>query len=298
MASPVGEELGAVPGPVLLVALLACLPFVYRLIQVSHTRLGVTRIIGLGPRIYVTLVCSLVYVPLLLLLTRWDYTRRIIRLYYLYAIRSFLATMLAYLLYVWLRRRTFKIFPNLLLDSAMPVLLFFTIYTSMASVFPLSVSEIDTLLPMSLAVHYFNTGAVAFANDRPLDFGKVLWDGHRLLGEGVSVRGTIGGLLVALLCSCAAVGYRPAPLLVGAFSGMLGDALGSFIKRRFALPSGSQVVVLDQLGAILPILILNTFSNSLHLNPRQLVVLALSTLSVPIFGNLYLFLTDRKCVPW
>lgn len=81
---------------------------------------------------------------------------------------------------------------------------------------------------------------------RPLDGGKAWFDGRPLFGAHKTIR----GILASVLGGTAAF-----PLLGvswwaaggGALLAMLGDLLSSFIKRRFSLHSGRNVVIVDQI---------------------------------------------------
>ena len=91
---------------------------------------------------------------------------------------------------------------------------------------------------------------------RPLDARHHLTDGRRLFGDHKTWR----GLIAAVLFTAAAGWLLSLPLWLGALFGalsMLGDLLGSFIKRRRQLPPGAAAPGLDQLPeALLPLLIL------------------------------------------
>lgn len=91
--------------------------------------------------------------------------------------------------------------------------------------------------------------------DHPLDGGRVLADGHRVLGDSKTWRGV---LLAPLVTGVAAVPL-PLPLEVGVMVGvgaMLGDLLSSFVKRRLGMVSSSMALGLDQIPeALLPLLL-------------------------------------------
>ena len=117
------------------------------------------------------------------------------------------------------------------------------------------------LIPLLLVVTA-NTAAWAAARilghwATPLDFGRTLRDGTRLLGTHKTWRGLIAA---AVACGVAAHFLRLGFALGVAFGtlALLGDAASSFIKRRLRLHSGAEVPGLDQLPeAILPLLALS-----------------------------------------
>jgi len=91
---------------------------------------------------------------------------------------------------------------------------------------------------------------------QPLDCGRVLSDGHPLLGHSKTFRGLLGSVSV---CALAAPLFDLS-LLQGAGFGalaMLGDLASSFCKRRLGLRSGQSVPLLDQIPeTLLPLRVL------------------------------------------
>lgn len=90
----------------------------------------------------------------------------------------------------------------------------------------------------------------------PLDGGRLFWDGKPLFGPHKTIRGIIGAVVMGF----AVAPMMGLPAVVGggaAVLSMIGDLVSSFIKRRFNLPSGSTVPLLDQLfEGVFPILAL------------------------------------------
>lgn len=106
----------------------------------------------------------------------------------------------------------------------------------------------------------------------PMDFGRT-WsrDGRRILGPSKTWSGFLFAgfaaipfcLLEAWLILLAPPFLRLVPVLAPTvldalplaalltFGAMTGDALGSFVKRRFNRPSGSRTILLDQLPFVL-----------------------------------------------
>lgn len=99
-------------------------------------------------------------------------------------------------------------------------------------------------------------------NDRfnyRVDGGKSWFDGHPLFGSNKTVRG-----LITAICG----GTLAFPLIgqawwiagITAFLAMTGDLLSSFIKRRFIVPSGKDLPIIDQLfESLFPLIFLNYF---------------------------------------
>lgn len=89
---------------------------------------------------------------------------------------------------------------------------------------------------------------------RPLDGGRVLADGHRVLGDSKTWR----GVLLSPLATGASAALLGLPVGVGVVVGvgaMLGDLLSSFAKRRLGVPSSGMMLGLDQIPeTLLPLL--------------------------------------------
>lgn len=91
--------------------------------------------------------------------------------------------------------------------------------------------------------------------DWPLDGGRVLADGQRLLGKSKTLRGVVSALLLTPL---AALALGETVWLGGliAAGALAGDSLSSFLKRRLGRAPSSQALGLDQIPeALLPLLL-------------------------------------------
>ena len=87
----------------------------------------------------------------------------------------------------------------------------------------------------------------------PIDHGKTFWDGRRILGDGKTWEGLLGGVLAGLIIG-ALLGVALSDLtfrfLMGfwaSMGAMIGDLVGSFLKRRLGLNRGDPAPLLDQL---------------------------------------------------
>ena len=128
-----------------------------------------------------------------------------------------------------------------------------------------------------LPAYVANPTAVLFGGGTPMDFGKVLKDGKRLFGDGKTWRGFGGGILSGivlgfLLWGVGALAYAPlsygqfpeglVPIILLPLGALLGDLVGSFIKRRMGKAKGAPVLGLDQydfmVGAMVLLFIVQT----------------------------------------
>ena len=129
-------------------------------------------------------------------------------------------------------------------------------------------SAIYFMLPAYLA----NISAMAFSSNTPLDFNKICFDGRRWIGNGVTWGGLIGGTLVGTLVGLIQgilSSYVPLEphltIITGILFGftmglgaLLGDAMGSFIKRRIGIERGQPAPLLDQLDFVVGALLLSS----------------------------------------
>ena len=107
-----------------------------------------------------------------------------------------------------------------------------------------------------------NSAAVVFGGGTPVDFGRS-WRGKRILGDGKTWRGFFGGAFSGIVLGLIMIGaarLAGSPDLWGygtvadgigivvclAVGSLLGDMLGSFLKRRLGLERGMKAPILDQ----------------------------------------------------
>lgn len=165
------------------------------------------------------------------------------------------------------------------------------------------------LLVLLIPIYVANSSPVVLGGGRPLDFGLRMPDGKRLLGDGKTIRGFVGGVLAGTVAGGITAMVYPLPFFatvqlqflacfVLAFGTLLGDATGSFIKRRFGVESG-RPFPLDTIAFLIVALILvyPLALGSLY-DPVNLVFLGALTVVMHPLAN---FLANRaglKNVPW
>lgn len=166
----------------------------------------------------------------------------------------------------------------------------------MNGLFHIIVSAIWFILPAYVA----NATPVVLGGGRPIDAGKKFIDGRPIFGAGKTVQGFLAGLaagtFVGLLQGIAA-GPLPDYLALGfllALGALLGDLLGSFIKRRLGIKRGGLAPGLDQLSFVVVALLA---ASPLAL-PSWEIVLTIIIITLPIhlatnFGGYKLGLKSR-----
>ncbi len=167
-----------------------------------------------------------------------------------------------------------------------------------------------------------NSGAVIFGGGPPIDLGRS-WRGKRILGDGKTWRGFIGGTLLGIMVGFLQLyaasfydnvdfwGFGPYPSCVGivillAVGSLVGDMVGSFFKRRIGIGRGKKAPLLDQYtflaGSIIFVLIFNADWFIAHFIEGE-NILALVTIIVvtPILHrtiNIIGYKVGKKQVPW
>ena len=172
-----------------------------------------------------------------------------------------------------------------------------------------------------LPAYVANPAAVLFGGGRPIDGGRMLADGHRLFGDGKTWRGLGGGVLVgvvvALLQWVVASGLEPelvwgpfpvglVPILVLPLGALLGDLLGSYVKRRMGKLKGAKAPFLDwydfYLGAFLLLVLADGgFFLTHYVRGEAIYGLLFVTVITPVLHrvvNVLGFKLGTKDVPW
>jgi len=176
--------------------------------------------------------------------------------------------------------------------------------------------EILKTIWLLLPAYTPNNFAVVFGGGTPLDFGKHFIDGKRILGDGKTIRGFIAGVLggifighVQLLIE-RSVGFElysrlPYDQFVGlvfllAFGAMVGDSLGSFIKRRFGVERGKCFPILDQLTFLLVAYAFANLSSAFKVlfTTKIIVIGIVITPLLHLAVNVIAYILKLKEVPW
>ncbi|WP_405304306.1 CDP-2,3-bis-(O-geranylgeranyl)-sn-glycerol synthase [Methanobrevibacter sp.] len=164
---------------------------------------------------------------------------------------------------------------------------------------------------------YFSNGAgLVFGGGTPVDFGKSDKKGIRWIGDGVTWRGLIGGTVIGIITGIIQGFLAPiiianfgqlittpiitdvsSGILIGfllGFGALLGDALGSFLKRRIGIGRGNPAPLLDQLDFLIVALILVSFVVELSLS--FVVIAIILTLIIHLMANTGAYLLGLKDV--
>ncbi|RLI12913.1 CDP-2,3-bis-(O-geranylgeranyl)-sn-glycerol synthase [Candidatus Bathyarchaeota archaeon] len=150
-----------------------------------------------------------------------------------------------------------------------------------------------------------NGAPVIFGGGRSIDSGKLFIDGRPLFGSHKTIRGFIAGLVIGTFVGwlqeaiAPAIGFPKGSVLLGfmlSLGAMIGDLLGSFIKRRLKLNPGVPLPIVDQIDFTLMALLMATLVKP----PTLLMAIIIFVLTVPIHltVNAMAYLLGLKKTPW
>ena len=173
-----------------------------------------------------------------------------------------------------------------------------------------------TILYFILPAYVSNGSALLFGGGTPLDFKKTDKNGSRWIGDGVTWRGLIGGTIMGTITGAiqGLIGpmilqnygefiYTPIctnlieGILIGfllGFGAMVGDALGSFLKRRFGINRGKPAPILDQIDFLIVGLIFSSIIVDFSLT--FIIIAIVLTLIIHVIANSGAYLIGIKDV--
>ena len=164
-----------------------------------------------------------------------------------------------------------------------------------------------------------NPGAVITGGHFIMDMGKT-YKGKRILGDGKSWSGFIGGSLIGVLSGIIiyyAVYFLDIPypdygknilgavlvLIPMSFGSLLGDISGSFIKRRIGMKRGAKGSILDQwpfviVSFLLVFIFARNFFMSIYGDLLPIIVILIITPPIHRGVNILAYKFKMKDVPW
>ncbi len=169
--------------------------------------------------------------------------------------------------------------------------------------------QILELILFILPAYIANAIPVVLGGGACLDFGSNFIDGQRIFGNGKTIRGFIVGVAAGTLAGGILAIYLPSSFYANAqlqflggfllsFGTMLGDAIGSFVKRRMNVQPGKPFV-LDQLSFLIVALVLvYPAVNGSAYEPIGLAFLFILTYFLHSGTNFIANKLGLKSVPW
>jgi len=143
----------------------------------------------------------------------------------------------------------------------------------------------------------------------PMDMGVKFYDSRRVLGKGKTWTGFFVGIatgtfigyvtwMTGLLRVYPNIETHMLAAFLLATGTMVGDVIGSFIKRRLSIRSGRSFVLLDQLSFMVMALVFVLPIMPQIIDPVNLVALLILTPFVHYSANVIAFKLKLKKVPW
>jgi len=169
----------------------------------------------------------------------------------------------------------------------------------------LSISDI-----MIFLIKYYGSPMIANAmpvllkNGTPIDRGRVFIDGKRILGDGKTWEGLILGIIGGFNSSLAITLYFHIEHLfilffLASVTGLFGDIVGSFIKRRLGIQRGEPLPILDQLDFAIGSTIAYMFLGLLSIEKVVLITYSfIIILVLHLTTNMLAYKVGLKDKPW
>ena len=167
-----------------------------------------------------------------------------------------------------------------------------------------------------LPAYVSNSGGLIFGGGKPLDLGKSDSNGVRWIGNGVTWRGLIGGTILGTIVGAIQGYFGPTlmalygpyitmPIAVGllngiiigfllSFGALIGDAAGSFLKRRMGIGRGKPAPILDQIDFLIVALLF--CSLVVHFDLKFILIAIILTLIIHLLANTGAYLLGMKDV--
>ncbi len=165
------------------------------------------------------------------------------------------------------------------------------------------------LLVFMLPAYVANAIPVLLGGGTPMDFGKNFPDGRRIFGDGKTVRGffagVFGGIAAGGIVSLvylspffptAAVQFAGFALM--ALGTMIGDALGSFLKRRFGVQPGKPFILDQLMFIVIALLAVHPLASASLFTLEPLLFLFIATYVLHVASNFAANRLGWKKVPW
>ena len=151
-----------------------------------------------------------------------------------------------------------------------------------------------------LPVYCTNGAPVIFGGGRPIDSGRSLSDGQRILGDHKTIRGLASGLIVGAIVGVFESFFLAQNLLpiaiLASLGALLGDMAGAFVKRRLRIKPGGPFPVLDQLDFVIGAVLLVSLVSDVSLGTAAIVLLL--TPPIHFLTNLGAYLLGLKSTYW
>jgi CDP-2,3-bis-(O-geranylgeranyl)-sn-glycerol synthase len=159
-----------------------------------------------------------------------------------------------------------------------------------------------------------NSAAAVIKGRLPMDFGKTMADGRRVIGDGKTFRGFFGGIFCGILAGCVQIwachqhhlDFLPQHTLLSvtllSVGSMMGDVAASFLKRRRGRQRGEKWPFVDQydflIGAFILLIVCNWSWVHETIATLTFIVIIIMTPLLHRAINMIGYKLGFKDVPW
>lgn len=167
--------------------------------------------------------------------------------------------------------------------------------------------DVINLLIFILPAYIANSSPVILGGGTPIDLGKT-WHGKRILGDGKTIRGFIGGVLCGTLFGFilsrfyVLPGFEQDQMVVVSFllslGTMVGDSVGSFIKRRLGMDSGRPFFLDTFFFIVISLIFAYNFTPKEYYELTGIILLIILTSILHPATNMLANKLGMKKVPW
>ncbi len=165
--------------------------------------------------------------------------------------------------------------------------------------------EIFNALYYIFPAYCANGAPVIFGGGQPLDGGRKFLDGKPIFGSHKTYRGFAFGIIIGTFVGwvqealAPSAGLPKGSLILGfvlSLGALMGDLVGSFIKRRLDLKPGAHLPISDQIDFVLVALLFG-----LLVEPPSLIaafIVIVLTGPIHLLINVMAYLLRLKKTPW
>ena len=177
-----------------------------------------------------------------------------------------------------------------------------------------SMSAIINALWIMIPAYIPNSAAAVIKGKFPMDFGKTMADGRRVIGDGKTFRGFFGGVLCGIVAGCIQIwvchqyhlDFLPQHTLLSvtllSVGSLMGDVAASFLKRRRGIERGEKWAFVDQydflFGAFILLIVLNWSWVHETITALTFIVIIIMTPLLHRAINMIGYKLGFKDVPW
>ncbi|MFH1393963.1 MAG: CDP-2,3-bis-(O-geranylgeranyl)-sn-glycerol synthase [Candidatus Micrarchaeota archaeon] len=169
--------------------------------------------------------------------------------------------------------------------------------------------EIADLLVFLIPIYVANAIPVVLGGGAPLDLSTKFVDGRRVLGESKTIRGFIAGVaggttIAGIISMFYLLPFFPdasTQFMAGfamSLGTMLGDAFGSFMKRRAGMEPGKPFILDTMLFVVFALILAYPFVTGTLYDPANIAFILLLTVILHPLTNFLANQTGLKKVPW